>query len=92
MEQKMANEEDFRRLESKVDRLTDAVMRLVLIEERQTTQGERIGAIEQRLAAHDVSIQNTDRRLDKWINRGTGAWGLAVVSYAAVELGIRWLR
>ena len=36
---------DFRRLEGKVDKLAEAVMKLVLVEERQTNQGERIGKL-----------------------------------------------
>jgi hypothetical protein len=44
-------DDDFRRLEGKVDKLGDAIQRLILIEERQCLQGERIGRVEQRVAA-----------------------------------------
>lgn len=83
---------DFRRMESKVDKLTDAVMRLVLIEERQTTQGERIGAVEQRCAVNETAISNTDKVVHRWINRGVGAWGVALVVFALMEFGARFAR
>jgi len=43
-------DDDFRRLEGKVDKLGDAVQKLILVEERQANQGERIGRVEQRVA------------------------------------------
>lgn len=47
----MPDEDDFRRLEGKVDRLTDAITTLVRVEERQATHGTRIGNLEEREAA-----------------------------------------
>jgi len=85
----VGNEEHLHRLESKVDKLTDAVMRLVLIEERQVTQGERIDAVETQLSAHRGSLLELERRVDKWINRGIGAWGLAIALFAALELSAK---
>ena len=76
---------DLLRIERKVDRLSDAVEKLVLIEERQTTQGGRIGAIEQRVAACEASQQATDRKVDMWINRGIGVWALAATLLAAAK-------
>lgn len=84
--------EDFRRLESKVDKLTDAIQRLILIEERQTTQGERIGKCEASIATHDVSIQRTDRKVDQWINRGIGVWSVAVLLFALMQFGAKFVR
>ncbi|CAB4126079.1 hypothetical protein UFOVP73_4 [uncultured Caudovirales phage] len=77
--------EDFRRLESKVDKLTDAVTRLILVEERQTTQGERIGKVEVTLAAHDVAIAGNRQQIDQWVQRGIGAWAVAAVLFAIVK-------
>jgi hypothetical protein len=85
----MAGDADFQRLEAKVDKLTDAVMRLVLIEERQTTQGERIGAVEQRVSAAETLIESNDRLLHRWINRGVGAWGVALVVFALLQFGVK---
>ena len=76
---------DLLRIERKVDRLSDAVEKLVLIEERQTTQGGRIGLVEQRLAALEASLQATDRKVDMWINRGIGVWALAATLFAILK-------
>lgn len=86
------SDEDFRRLESKVDKLTDAIQRLILIEERQSSQGERIGKCEAGLAVHEVSIQKTDRKVDQWINRGIGVWVAATVLFAIVQFGSKFLK
>lgn len=78
----MPEREDFKRLETKVDRLTEAISKLVLIEERQLTQGQRIGTVEQRCTAIEVTQLAADRKLDQWINRGIGVWALAVTIFA----------
>lgn len=83
--------DDFIRLESKVDKLTDAVMRLVLLEERQTNQGERIGAVEQRVAANEIATNKVDAKVERWINRGIGAWAVAAVIFTLVQLGAKFL-
>lgn len=77
--------EDLARIERKVDRLSDAVEKLVLIEERQTTQGSRIGLVEQRVAALDAFLQATDRKVDMWVNRGIGVWALAATLFAVLK-------
>jgi hypothetical protein len=85
-------DDDFRRLEGKVDKMADAVMKLVLVEERQANQGERIGRVEQRVAAVKASAIKTDRTLQMWINRGIGVWGVAVVVFTLVQFGSRWVK
>jgi hypothetical protein len=85
----MTTDSDFLRLENKVDKLTDAVMRLVLIEERQTTQGERIGACEAKLAVTEAAIAKTERKVDQWVNRGIGVWLAAGLVYSLVELAAK---
>jgi hypothetical protein len=78
-------DDDFRRLESKVDKLTDAVGKLILFEERQATQGERIGSVEIKLGMHDVSLQRVDRKIDQWVNRGIGVWAAAAIVYSLIQ-------
>jgi uncharacterized coiled-coil protein SlyX len=80
---------DLRRIEEKVDKLTEAVMRLVLVEERQANQGQRIGAVEQRVAVTETSIGKIDGKVDKWVNRGIGVWALAAVLFALLQLGAK---
>jgi hypothetical protein len=84
-------DDDFRRLEGKVDKLGDAIQRLILIEERQSSQGERIGRVEQRVAAVETAASKTDRMVQMWINRGIGVWGLAVVVFTMVQFGSKFL-
>lgn len=84
-------DDDFRRLESKVDKLTDAVTRLVLVEERISNQGERIGKVEQKMAMAEVAHNKLDRKVEMWINRGIGVWGLAVTLFALIQFGSRFV-
>lgn len=84
-------DEDFRRLEGKVDKLADAVMKLVLVEERQVNQGERIGKVEQRIAAAEVVAAKTDKVVHQWVNRGVGAWAIAAVIFAIAQLGTKFM-
>lgn len=81
-----SDEEDFVRLEKKVDRLTDAINKLVLVEERQTNQGLRIGAVEQRMVAVETAQQGTDRKVEMWINRGIGVWALVATLLALFKV------
>lgn len=88
----MTSDPDFLRLEAKVDKLTDAVMRLVLIEERQTTQGERIGACETKIAVTEAAIAKTERKVDQWVNRGVGVWLAVAGLFALVQFGAKFLK
>ena len=78
-------DDDFKRLENKVDKLTDAVGKLILFEERQANQGERIGAVEGKINVHDVHLQRIDKKVDQWVNRGVGVWAAAAVVFALVK-------
>ena len=78
-------DDDFRRLESKVDKLTDAVGKLILFEERQATQGTRIGNVETKLEIHGVHLQRIDKKVDQWVNRGMGVWAAAAILFALVQ-------
>lgn len=85
-------DDDFKRLESKVDKLTEAVTRLVLVEERLSNQGERIGRVEQRVAIAETSHSKLDRKVEMWINRGIGVWGLAVTLFALIQFGSKFVK
>lgn len=78
-------DDDFKRLENKVDKLTDAVGKLILFEERQATQGTRIGNVETKLEIHNVHLQRIDKKVDQWVNRGVGVWAAAAVVFALVK-------
>lgn len=77
--------DDFSRLEAKVDKLGEAITKLVLVEERMANQGHRIGNCEQKLMGINVRIDEVDKKVDQWLNRGIGVWGLAVVAFAIVQ-------
>jgi hypothetical protein len=81
--------EDLKRIETKVDKLTDAVTRLILVEERQTAQGVRIGALENKSVELDRDIREVDRKVDRWVNMGVGAWALLATVYALAELVVK---
>lgn len=78
-------DDDFKRLENKVDKLTDAVSKLILFEERQATQGERIGAVEAKVSVHESSLQRVDRKIDQWVNRGIGVWAAAAIVFSLFQ-------
>ncbi len=78
--------EDLKRIETKVDKLTDAVTRLILVEERQTAQGVRITALEDKTEELDHKYNKVDRKVERWVNMGMGAWAIVVVIFAFVQL------
>lgn len=78
-------DDDFKRLEAKVDKLTDAVGKLILFEERQANQGERIGSVEAKVSVHDAALQRVDKKVDQWVNRGFGMWGAAIVAFSVLQ-------
>jgi uncharacterized protein with PhoU and TrkA domain len=88
----MTTDSGFLRLEAKVDKLTDAVMRLVVIEERQTAQAERMTAVETKVTANDAAIIKVDRKVDQWVNRGIGVWLAAVSVFALVKFGAQFFK
>lgn len=62
------------RIEDKLDRLTEAVTKLVLIDERQIRQGERIGKLEEMHSEEVLARVTLEKKVDMWINRGIGIW------------------
>jgi len=85
------SKDDFSRLEGKVDKLADAIQRLILIEERQTMQGERIGKCESALAVQESTIYRVDSKVERWVNRGIGVWAVAVVLFALLQFGAKFV-
>lgn len=84
-------DDDFRRLEGKVDKLSDAVTKLIVFEERQATQGQRIGEVEKEVAVAQSAVSRIDAKVERWINRGIGAWGVAAVVFALMQFGTKLL-
>lgn len=69
---------DLKRLEGKVDDLFDAVKALILIEERQRTQGGLIDVLSRRLELAEIAQRTLEKRFDRWLNLILG--GVAVVT------------
>lgn len=64
------------KLELKLDRIIETLGKLTVLEERQIESGRRMGALEDRVAKAEVKVDNTDKKVDTWIQRGIGAWAL----------------
>lgn len=85
------SQEDFNRLEAKVDKLTDAISKLILFEERQATQGERIGKCETKIAIIEQQVARVDVKVERWVNRGIGVWALAVTLFALIQFASKYV-
>lgn len=72
---------DISRLENKVDTLTAAINKLVLVEERQSVQSLAISSLTTRITV-------LEQKLDMWINRGVGVWALAATLFTAYKMFI----
>jgi hypothetical protein len=80
---------DLQRLEDKVDRLTDAVTKLIILEERQNAQAVRLDSLERNEEKLYLSLLETDKKVDKWVNRGFGAWAIMLMLFTFVELYVK---
>jgi two-component sensor histidine kinase len=80
--------EDFRRIENRIDSLTAAVTQLVRVEERQLNHAELIRQTTAAVEGLKTAQQATDKKLDSWINRGLGIWGLAALAWT-VYTGVK---
>lgn len=82
---------DILRLETKLDKLTEAVMRLVILEERQTHTTEMLHQLQKNQTETEDNLRKLERSHEKWVNRGVGAWALVCALWAAVEMFIKRL-
>lgn len=78
----MISQQDFDRLEDKIDKMAVALTALILVEERQTNQGVRIGGAETNIGILQAQFTSMDKKLDRWINMGIGVWGVLLVLFA----------
>lgn len=85
----MESHEDLKRIENKVDKLTDAVTRLILVEERQTAQARRLTDLEINMGYFEKDLHVLDKKVDKWISMGTGAWAVVVTVFAVIQLLVK---
>jgi hypothetical protein len=86
-------QDDTIRLEAKIDKLTEAVTKLVLIDERQIHQGQRLGKVEEDIAALRLEHEKLDRKVEKWINFGYGVYGtIGLVVAGGVTVYQLWIK
>lgn len=75
----MVDKEDFARLEDKVDNLASALGKLILFDDRQVRQGERIGTLETKVEVNYNELEKKYTQLHdtvmKCINYGLGVFG-----------------
>lgn len=87
----MSDDTNLLRLEAKVDKLTDAVSKLILVEERLANQGERIGRCEKSIAIAETSVGSIEKKLDQWVNRGIGVWAAVLTVFGIVQYITKFL-
>ena len=76
---------DFLRLERKVDALLKASGKLLLFEERQVNQASAVKALEARLGILEKSIEELDKKVERWINRGIGVWTIVGILWVVLS-------
>lgn len=90
---------DFQRLERKFDRMSTAIEKLVVVEERQMNMSGLIAeirsthekdkiALEKDIEANRVAIDKNDKILQQWIQRGIGAWVIVTIVASLVAFTI----
>lgn len=73
MENTNVTPDDIRRLEGKVDKMANAVEKLILIEDRQSTQTSRLDKHDTAITAVESSVVRLHARIDKYTYLVTGA-------------------
>lgn len=73
------------RIEKQLERLTEAVTRLVIIEERQRTTDTRLDKIDALLQKQDDRIQTNEKTISRFFNIGMGAWATAMMLWALLN-------
>ena len=59
----------------------------MVLEERQMNMSIRIGAVEQKVFVVETALQDNDRKIDQWVNRGMGAWAVLTLVWAMFQFG-----
>lgn len=92
----MPSSTDFQRLELKLDEVVKSVNKLIIIEERQSNQAADIkelwAALEltkvmlgKDLKANELASQNNKELIDRWVQRGLGAWFILGTIFIIIE-------
>jgi hypothetical protein len=65
-----------------VDELVTKLDQLTRIDERQVNQSEKFAKLEKDMVALCQRAEDTEKKLEQWINRGIGAWLLVILLWA----------
>ena len=79
------SDERAQRIEDQLKELTAAIQKLILIDERQMRQGERLGSLEDRVGDLQGQILTLKAQLDKWVWFGTGAWSVLTILFVVAQ-------
>lgn len=71
-------------LEKVTERLSGVATDLALVADRQATTSATISELQRGLASESMLRIELERKVDKWIHRGWGAWGMAVVLFTVL--------
>jgi hypothetical protein len=93
----IATKEDISRLEGSIKELTEVVKNVILLGERQSVQGQRIGDLETENGILRAKIESLERtitskydelntKVNTWVSRGVGAWAAVAVIFAVVKV------
>lgn len=70
------------RLETKVDKLAEALQELIVLNERQMQQQDKINQQEQDIKSIKDRQIELEMKVNTWIQRGIGAWAVIAAAYA----------
>lgn len=77
----MDTKEDINRLEAKIDKLAEAINRLVLVEDRQIRINSRIDKLDEDVSAAFSVIRETDAKVERLVSYGKAASWLAATAF-----------
>jgi tetrahydromethanopterin S-methyltransferase subunit G len=73
------------RIEQKLEEIKAALTQMARIDERQIEAGRRIGHLENEVTTLKAEKAALEKKVDSWVNRGIGVWGLVVVLFAVYQ-------
>lgn len=85
-------EDRVQRLEDKLDEINSSLQKLILIDERQMRQGERLGTIEERMSKIEMAHLQLNATVSKWIWFGTGIVTSLTITFSLVQAVAMYYR
>lgn len=74
------------RLEAKIDKMADALGKLITLEERQVNMAEDFKELRGDVKALEAKIEATNDKVDRWVNRAYGAWAFFFLLVTVLEV------